>query len=833
VRADLPAGIVTLVFTDIEGSTKLLHELGAESYADALAEHRRLLRNAFTRHGGVEVDTQGDAFFYAFADARAAVTGAGEGRDALRAGPIHVRVGIHTGAPHLTGEGYIGEVVHLGARIGAAGHGGQVLLSEETRRSAGLDDDALLDLGEHRLKDFEQPVLILQLGAERFPPLKTVSNTNLPRPASSFVGRDREVHEVVALLRNGARLVTLTGPGGSGKTRLSIEAAAELVGDHKAGTFWVELAPLRDPSLVTAEIAKTLGAADGLADHVGEREMLLVLDNLEQVIDAAPELASLAEACANLRMLVTSRERLGVRGEVEYPVAPLAEPDAAELFRSRAGLERAGETVDVLCRALDDMPLAIELAAARASVLTPEQILERLSQRLDLFKGGRDADPRQRTLRSTIEWSHDLLGANEQRLFACLAVFAGGCTLDSAEQVAEAELDSLQSLVEKSLLRHSDDRFWMYETIREFALERLHGSGEEETIRRKHAGHFLALAEEAEPHLRHESDEWLDRLETEHDNVRAALEAYEAAGEHELELRLCAAFWWFWSLRGPLAEGQPRLERALRHGASSSDPRAHALTGLADILVDLDEAAEAQRRAEEAIRLHRSNGDAWGAAYTLLIHGVALVSQRKWSEGRGSFEESLRSFEQLRDEYFVLRVRQRLAWAHEGLGEMDRARQLHEENVRQARALGDAFSEARSSSVLAQYSLDAGHLQGVAEKLEAAHRIHREGRNMPDRYWDAVLLCRLARTLALSDQPETAVRLIGSWEAAFDEMGIDPRRSEGWIVEMNQETLRLIGMSLDEAAAAEARDEGRSLTVDQAVTLALGLLNSGDRPTGG
>jgi hypothetical protein len=240
------------------------------------------------------------------------------------AGPIHVRVGIHTGAPHVTDEGYIGEVVHLGARIGAAGHGGQILLSEETRRSAGLAEELLVDLGEHRLKDFENAVRILQLGSERFPPLKTISNTNLPRPASSFIGRGREVAEVVALLRDGARLVTLTGPGGSGKSRLSIEAAAELLGDHKAGTFWVELAPVRDPALVNAEIAKTLGTSDGLADYVGEREMLLVLDNLEQVIDAAPELADLVETCPNLRILVTSRERLRVRGEVEYAVEPLS-----------------------------------------------------------------------------------------------------------------------------------------------------------------------------------------------------------------------------------------------------------------------------------------------------------------------------------------------------------------------------------------------------------------------------------------------------------------------------------------------------------------------------
>jgi predicted ATPase len=826
VRADLPAGIVTLVFTDIEGSTKLLHELGAESYADALAEHRRLLRNAFTRHGGVEVDTQGDAFFYAFEEAGEAVVATDEAREALRPGPIHVRVGIHTGAPHLTDEGYIGEVVHLGARIGAAGHGGQVLLSEETRRSAGLDDDALLDLGEHRLKDFERPVRILQFGAERFPPLKTVSNTNLPHPASSFVGRGREVADVVALLRDGARLVTLTGPGGSGKTRLSIEAAAELVGDHKAGTFWVELAPLRDPSLVTAEIAKTLGAADGLADHVGEREMLLVLDNLEQVIDAAPELASLVESCANLRMLVTSRERLRVRGEVEYPVSPLTEPDAAELFRSRAGLERADETVDALCRAIDDMPLAIELAAARASVLSPAQILERLSQRLDLLKGGRDADPRQRTLRSTIEWSHDLLDADEQRLFSRLAVFAGGCTLESGVEVADADLDTLQSLVEKSLVRHTGERFWMYETIREFALERLEASGEADAIRRRHAEHFLALAEQAAPHLRHESEEWLDRLEAEHDNIRAALDLFDRTGAHDLQLRLCAAWWHFWSFRGPLAEGRQRIERALGHDGPPSSARAHALTGLADIVIDIGEASDAQRLAEEAVELHRSHGDTWGAAYSQLILGVAFALQHRWQHARGSLEEGLRLFEELDVPYDVLRTRQRLAWAYESLGDLDRARELHEQNVREAREVGDRYAEARSLSVLATYTLEAGELEGVVEQLEAAHRLHREGTNLPDQYNGALMLCRFARALVLVDERAAAARLLGAWEAAFEELGMDPGR-ESWIAEMNEPTRAAIETALGGEAATAEDTEGRKLSVDEAVQLAVRLLRRG------
>jgi len=285
VRRDLPSGTVTFVFTDVEGSTKILHELGADRYADVLNEHRRVLRSAFGRHGGVEVDTQGDAFFVAFPTATGALEAAREALDGLADGPIRVRVGLHTGTPHVSPEGYVGEDVHLGARIASAGHGGQVLLSKATR-DLFLGD--VTDLGEHRLKDFDEPVAIFQLGAERFPPLKTISNTNLPRPASSFVGRDREVGEVVSMLREGARLLTLTGPGGSGKTRLAIEAAAALVPEFKAGVFWVGLAPLRDPALVVDAVAQTLGARDGLAEHIGERELLLLLDNLEQVSTRHP-----------------------------------------------------------------------------------------------------------------------------------------------------------------------------------------------------------------------------------------------------------------------------------------------------------------------------------------------------------------------------------------------------------------------------------------------------------------------------------------------------------------------------------------------------------------
>jgi predicted ATPase/class 3 adenylate cyclase len=816
VRRDLPSGTVTFLFTDVEGSTKLLHELGADEYAEALAEHRRILRGAFSAHGGVEVDTQGDAFFVAFPTAPGALRAAGQALQGLAPGPIRVRIGIHTGTPHLAEEGYVGQDVHKGARIGAAGHGGQVLLSKETRELVDVD---VTDLGEHRLKDFEGPVWIFQLGKERFPPLKTISNTNLPRPASSFVGRATEVEAVVSLLRDGTRLLTLTGPGGSGKTRLAIEAAAELLPEFKAGVFWVGLAPLRDPALVAETIGQTLGAKDSLADHIGERELLLLLDNLEQVVEAAPELASLVEACLNLKLVVTSRELLRVKGEVEYPVLPLAEPDAVELFCTRARME-PDEIVHELCRALDNLPLALELAAARASVLSPAQILERLSGRLDLLKGGRDADPRQQTLRATIEWSHELLTPEEQRLFARLAVLAGGCTLESAEEVADADLDTLQSLVDKSLLRHTGERFWMLETIREYALERLEESGQAETLRRRQAERFLALAEEAEPNLRGGSlKEWLDRLEREHDNLRAALDQLGASRETQGALRLAGALSEFWGMRGHLVEGRRRLESALAADERPTAVRAKALNGASDQAMASGDLATAKLRAEEALALHRTLGNAWGSANSLWSLGYLAIEEGHLGRAQQLVEQSVRLFRELGDEHHAIFANRTLAFAHERRGDIKRAIPLHEDNVRRARALGDEDVEALALGVLGtMYVTYEGRVQDALPMLKEAYRIHRD---LGDRVAIMTDLCRFAGALAAVGRAEAAVRLLSSSEALREEIGA----SVPWITRMNEETLTTIRTQLDEAAFAAAWDQGQAVTADEAVALALDSLD--------
>jgi predicted ATPase/class 3 adenylate cyclase len=667
-----PAGTVTLVFTDVEGSTRLLEELGTEPYRQVLAEHRRVVRDACGRHQGYEVDYEGDAFFFAFSSADQAVAAVSEARAGLESGPIRIRVGIHTGEPALDPPKYVGLDVHLAARVMASAHGGQVVMSHTT--CAQLDGTVpTQELGEHRLKDIDRPVALFQLGGERFPPLRTISNTNLPRPASSFVGREAELAEVRSRLAAGARLLTLTGPGGTGKTRLALEAAATLVPDYKAGVFWVGFAGLRDPALVTETIAQTIGAKDGLADHIGERETLLLLDNLEQVIEAAPELAALASACPNLGLLVTSRELLRVHGEVEYPVPPLARPEATTLFCQRSQLEPSKEIAE-LCARLDNLPLAVELAAARTRALTPAQILGRLSQRLDLLRGGRDSDPRQQTLRATIEWSHELLVAGERKLFARLAVFAGGCTLRAAEQICDAELDTLQSLVEKSLLRFTPSkagsRYWMLETIREYALERLTACGEVESLRDRHLEWTAAETYARTVPLRGHDPEAIAFLRAEEPNIREALEWAIEREASEAAHRIFWGAWFYWITRGYAAEGdewgrrvvglpspptehyawtlasagefprsrgdpQRALELKLRaidileklgEGVDPRKPAAiHADVG--DILAQLGDLDRAAEHAELGLSLRRTVGDPWGIAHAL--GAVARVAERR------------------------------------------------------------------------------------------------------------------------------------------------------------------------------------------------------------
>jgi predicted ATPase/class 3 adenylate cyclase len=817
VRRDLPSGTVTFLFTDVEGSTKLLQELGVVGYAAALAEHRRILREAFGAHGGVEVDTQGDAFFVAFPTAPGALAAAAAVLDGLSTGPIRVRMGVHTGTPHVDEEGYVGVDVHRAARIAAAGHGGQVLISAST--AALLGSDGLRDLGEHRLKDLSAPERMYQLGGEDFPPLKSLYRTNLPIPATPFLGREHELAEVCGLLED-ARLLTLTGPGGMGKTRLGLQAAAEAAEHYPDGIFWVPLAPLRDHELVMVTAGQALGAKDGLAEHLADKSLLLLFDNFEHVVEAAPHLSELLASCPNVHVLVTSRELLRVPGEQAYPVPPLEPEDGTELFvaQARAALPSfvASDAVPELCARLENLPLALELAAARVRVLSPEQLLERLSQRLDLLKAGRGVDPRQQTLRAAIEWSHELLDEDEQRLFARLGVFAGGCTLESAEAVCDADLDTLESLVDKSLVRiREGDRFWMLETIREYAAERLEDSGEAEMLQRRHAEHFLALGEEAEPNTRVYSGGWIERLEQEHDNFRTALAYLETSGENELVLQLAGALSDFWHYGGHVAEGRRRLDSALQGEDNPTAVRARALTGAASMAYGSGDITAARSIAEQALELHRRFGDPRGAGLDLNVLCGASIEEGDIERAQQLAEESLALFRQAGDEHNTVAATRTLAFTYHSRGDLERARTLHESNLCRAQALGFKETEADTFGSLAMIAFEQGR---VEDALALGKQNLLACRDLGSLHGIAQSLCRSASTFAvLAGKADTAARLLSCFEALREQVGV----SEAWVARMNEQTLSVIRARLDEGAFAEAWEQGRALTIDEAVALAL------------
>jgi len=728
-ETSLPQGTVTFLFTDIEGSTRLLQELG-DDYADVLADHRRRLREEFARHGGVEVGAEGDAFFVAFAKASEALAAAAAAREALADGPIRVRMGLHTGEPVVTDEGYVGLDVHRAARIAAAGHGGQILLSQATRDLAGAD--RLRDLGMHRLKDLAAPERLYQLGDEDFPPPKSVDATNLPVQPTPFVGRERELAEVLALLGL-HRIVTLTGPGGSGKTRLALQAAAESVDQYGDGVWFVSLAAVRDPNLIEPTIARVVGGPDDLFEFLAGKRTLLVLDNLEQLLPDAADIVLRLEA----RVLATSRSRLNVATEQEFPVPTLPVDDATALFTQRARqLEPHFEpdtAVRQIAERLDGLPLALELAAARVKVLTPGQILERLGRSLDLLTfGAHDAPERQRTLRGTVEWSYRLLTAGEQRLFARLAVFTGSFQLEAAEAVCSAELDVLQSLVDKNLLRHGEDgRFFMLGTIKELALEKLRDLSDESSLRRRHDDFVLAVAEELDARerlsgMRDLSAESLDRFERELPSFRAAQAGLSEGGRHEGTLRLGAALWRFWLNRAQYRDAAHWLEKApLDDATPPLDVRAAALGAAGAIAYYThDDVDGAETFWREGLELRRAQDDPHelGAALSML----ASVAWR-----RGDFDgaiayhkQALPLFEQAGAEALLLTELHWLGDAYRDRGDFDDGERVLEETATRARELG--FDQQLTSTLhsLGDLSLDRGDpdtaLHRFAEALEYA-----------------------------------------------------------------------------------------------------------------
>jgi predicted ATPase len=812
----LPKGTVTFLFTDIEGSTRLLQELG-DDYADVLAEHRRALREVFARHGGVEVDTQGDAFFVAFGTATDALAAATAARAALADGPVRVRMGLHTGEPTVAEEGYVGIDVHRAARIAAAGHGGQILLSQATRDLAGAD--SLRDLGVHQLNDLATPERLFQLGDETFPPLKTLEQTNLPVQPTAFVGREQELSDVLALLE-AHRIVTLTGPGGSGKTRLALQSAAQSVEQYGDGVWFVSFAEVRDPGVIESTIARVLGGPDDLHEYLTGKRTLLVLDNLEQLLPDAADVVATLDA----HILATSRVRLNVAAEQEYTVPSLPLDDATALFTQRARqLDprfEADAAVPEIAARLDGLPLALELAAARVKVLTPAQILDRLGRSLDLLtSGARDAPERQRTLRGTVEWSYRLLTADEQELFARLAVLAGTFDLDAAEAVCSADIDVLQSLVDKSLLRRGEDgRFFMLATIKELALEKLRVLPDVASERRRHDDHFLGVAEELDAvewlsGTRDLGPESLDRFVRELPNFRAALAGLLEESRPEEVLRLGSALWRFWLNRAQYRDAAEWLERAPTSDAALPlDVRAAALAaGGAIAFYVHDDVDLAEKLWEEGLELRRVQDDPreLGAAVSRL-GGVA------WR--RGDFDgaialhkEALSLFELAGDEGSRLNELHFLGEEYRDSGDYDEGKRLLEETAALARERGRGQQLTSTLHSLGDLALDQADpeaaLQRFAEALEWAVET---GSRRVQVYCVAGIACAL---LQLGDDL-VAARLWGIAEDQERQLGFrmltTERRRYERLMEAARERL---------GAGYEAEHSGGAgLTLEQAVT---------------
>ncbi|MEK6274537.1 MAG: tetratricopeptide repeat protein [Actinomycetota bacterium] len=828
---DLPSGTVTFLFTDIEGSTKLLHELGAEAYADALVEHRRVLREAFGAHGGVEVDNQGDALFVAFPTAPGALEAAADAVAGLAPGPIRVRIGVHTGTPHVSEEGYVGLDVHKAARIGAAGHGGQVLVSQTTR--ALVDADLPLDdLGEHRLKDLSAPQHLWQLGPGEFPPLKTLHQTNLPVQPGPLVGRQRELREAGKLLRE-QRLVTLTGPGGSGKTRLALQVAAEAVADFPDGVWLVSLAELTDPRLVLASVSRTLGARGDLKAHLGSKRLLLLIDNLEHLIDSAPQLAELLATGEQVKLLVTSREPLRIGGEHEYAVSPLEIDEAVDLFVERARAVNADfpvadhtEVLREICARLDGLPLAIELAAARAKVLSPEALRDRLQERLRLLtRERRDVPERQRTLRATIEWSHALLHGEEQNLFARLAVFVGGCTLDAAEDVCETSLDALASLVDKSLLRWSNERFEMLETIREYAVEHLGESADRDTWRTRHADYFLGLANRAEPNLYGPDQSlWLERIETEHANLNAAREFLTRAGDGERALELTAAIWRFLSIRGRLGECRTWLEETLSGTAEPTETRVRALVGASMSALRQGDHPRARERITETIELARQLEYTWGIAAAINHLGILSSAEGDEERAEAFYAESLPLFRDAGDERMVCTCIHNLGVSALYRGDYDRATKLLEEGLAIARSI-------QSKRDVAGSLVDLGLTALLQGDLEEAHSLLQESLALSEEDLELNIpwcLAGLAAVAAAESQAERGAFLLGAADRLAETLGVSLVEAS-FDRKLREQTIAGLRQDLDEQALTACLAEGRSKTLEE--VLAFALRGLGARPS--
>jgi predicted ATPase/class 3 adenylate cyclase/Tfp pilus assembly protein PilF len=917
VVVSLPTGTVTFMFTDIEGSTKLW-EHDPEAMQASLARHDEILRGAIESNLGYVFKTVGDAFCAAFPTASDALEAALEAQRRLlsseweQSGPLRVRMALHTGSPEERDGDYFGSPLNRVARLLSAAHGGQVLLSAATnemvrdRLPAGA---SLMDLGERRLKDLFRPERVIQLSSpelpSKFPPLRTLEayRNNLPLQPTPLVGREREVGEVCDLLRGrGTRLLTLTGPGGTGKTRVALQAAADLLEDFTDGAFLASLATLTEAELFFSAVAETLGVKETgdqplketLKDYLGERRLLLVLDNFEQVLGAAPAVSELLAGAPGLKVLATSRAPLGLYGEHEFPVPPLDMPDlkrrptlerltqyeAVGLFVERARAVRpdfaitneSAPAVAEICVRLDGLPLAIELAAARIRMLPPKALLARLGNRLKLLTGGaRDLPERQRTLKGAIEWSYDLLDEGEKTLFGRLSVFSGGRPLEAIEAVCDKEgelpldaFEGVSSLLEKNLLKQEEGeggepRFVMLETIHEFAREKLEQSAEANEIKQAHAEYFLTLAEEANQGLKGPTQlEWLERLESEHDNMRAALSWALARKEAELALRLGGALSWFWLMRGHYSEGRRWLEEALAlmDGRGSTEVRAMALVGVGALALDQGDVGRTQEACEEGLELLEDARDGSGVKlYLLLGLGWVATNREDHEQATHLFEESLALSREVRDTWGIGGSLLGLATAFHYQGNYVHAAELFEEGIDHFREQGDKQGLANCLNNLGMVVYSQGDLERAAKLTEEAVALFRELGARGDVSlvlynlgWMALLQNDLSRAADLYKESlslawdtgtnpivqsalegmaclagarggaERAAQLWGAAQALQEAKGI-PRDTD-FLAEADAR-ISAVRSLMGEGAWEEAWRKGRAMTLDEAVSYAL------------
>jgi predicted ATPase/class 3 adenylate cyclase len=835
----LPSGTVTFLFTDVEGSTRLLSELGAEAYAEALAEHRRVIREACAREGGVEVDTQGDAFFFAFPTAPGALAAAAGLTEGLAAGPIRVRVGVHTGTPLLGEEGYVGHDVHRAARIAASGHGGQVLVSAST---APLVEVELRDLGEHRFKDLSAPERVYQLGAGDFPALKTLYRTNLPVPATPFLGRETELREVSELLeRPDARLVTLAGPGGTGKTRLALQAAAEAAEGFPDGVFWIPLAPLRDASLLDTTFAQALevseqagvAIADSIVGAFAGRRALLVVDNCEHLVDAVADLVRrLVEGCPRLVVVGSSRERLGLRSERVYAVPPMAPTDGELLFLERARAVDSDfepdEHVAAICEAVDELPLAIELAAARVRSLSTRAIRERLGERLSLLATrDRDVEERQRTLEATIAWSYDLLDPEEQRVLRALSVFAGGCTLEAAEVVAGADLDLLESLLDKSLIRHrideaGQDRYWMLETIREYGVGQTDANAETSWLVTRYVAWFEERAVRIAPENWLDADESGNRqFEADRSNFRYALSLALRGEDAETAASLMTSLAGYWFQNDELADSYRYVESAL--GLLEAHPVDDLTRGLLLLLagefaVDVEAIDLAIQRLEQAKLVFQEAGDLRRLSWTLRALADAELFAGHADLAVAYAEQASSAARRTGDTYTVMRALHGHAMALEKLDSPDLigALELRRTFHTWAMAEGSVQQQFRSLQNMASIQLELGNWsQALGHARDALVLAVQKGLR-----WAYASVLAVAWIASGTGRHADAVKLmtVGVRLAKDTNSMLFPDDDAG-IRQLEADAKAVLG----DVGLSAAISAGQAMTLDEAVQLALSL----------